>query len=116
MADDFRNAMNLSSPVWVDTKRLTYKALKFTRGIRTVLNARSLLNAVRALSKGHFQHRTQGDALLNGGVLVARQGGECVYAWASKVAGDHPRTADVLEAARRSREASNSPGETHAQG
>ncbi len=100
MADDFRAQLSLSSPVWVDTKRLTYKALKFTRGWKTVLNARSLLNAVRALSKGHFQHRTQGDALLNGGVLVAKQGGQCIYAWASQVAGDHPRTADVLKAAR----------------
>jgi hypothetical protein len=100
MADDFRTAMKLSSPVWADTKRLTYKALKFTRGVRTVLNSKALLNALRALSKGHRQHRTQGDALLNGGVLIARQGGECVYAWASQVSGDHPRTSDVVEAAR----------------
>ena len=101
MADDFRAEMKLSSPVWVDTKRLTYKALHFTRGLRTVLNASALLNGLRALSKGHRQHRTQGDPFLNGGVLVVRQGGECVYAWASQVSGDHPKTADVLEVARR---------------
>ncbi len=100
MADDFRTAMKLTSPIWVDTKRLTYKALKFTRGAKTILNAKALLNALRALSKGHRQHRTQGDALLNGGVLIARQGGECVYAWASQVAGDHPKTEDVLVMAR----------------
>ena len=101
MADDFRTEMKLTSPVWVDTKRLTYKALKFTRGVKTVLNGRALLNALRALSKGHRQHRTQGDALLNGGVLIAKQGGECVYAWASQVSGDHPKTEDVLVSARR---------------
>ncbi len=100
MGDDFRTEEKLSSPVWVDGKRLTYKALKFTRGAKTILNGRALFNALRALSKGHRQHRTQGDAMLNGGVLVARKGGECVYAWASQVAGDHPKTADVLEVAR----------------
>lgn len=101
MADDFRTEMKLSSPVWADGKRLTYKALKFTRGIRTVLNGRALLNAFRALSKGHRQHRTQGDAFLNGGVIVAKQGGQCTYAWASQVSGDHPKTADVIDAAHR---------------
>ncbi len=101
MADDFRTEMKLSSPVWADGKRLTYKALKFTRGIRTVFNGRALLNAFRALSKGHRQHRTQGDAFLNGGVLVAKKGGECTYAWASQVSGDHPQTPDVLDAAHR---------------
>ena len=101
MADDFRTALKLSSPVWADGKRLTYKALKFTRGLRTVFNTRALLNAFRALSKGHRQHRTQGDAFLNGGVLIAKKGGECTYAWVSQVSGDHPQTLDVLGAAHR---------------
>lgn len=101
MADDFRTAMELSSPVWADTKRLTYKALKFTRGLKTVFNGKALLNALRAMSKGHRQHRTQGDAMLNGGVVIARKGGECTYAWASQVPGDIPKTEDVILAARR---------------
>jgi len=101
MADDFRTEMKLSSPVWADGKRLTYKALKFTRGLRTVLNTRALMNAVRALSKGHRQHRTQGDAFLNGGVVIARKGGDCTYAYASQVSGDTPRTSDVIDAAHR---------------
>lgn len=100
MADDFRTASRLTSPVWADTRRLTYKALKFSRGLKTVFNRKSLLSAFRAMSKGHRQHRTQGDALLNGGVLVALQGGDCIYAWASQVAGDHPSTDDVLDVAR----------------
>ena len=103
MADDFRTQSRLTSPVWADTKRLTYKQLQFTRGWSTVLNARSALNALRALSKGQRQHRTEGDPLLNGGVLVVQQGGECVYAFASQVAGDHPRTSDVIEVARRTK-------------
>ncbi len=101
MADAFATEAKLSSPVWVDTKRLTYKALTFTHGKAKVLNFNSVFNGLRALSKGHRQHRTEGDPLLNGGVLVARKGGECVYAWASRVAGDHPKTTDVLDVARK---------------
>lgn len=101
MADDFRAELKLTSPVWVDTQRLTYKALKFTRGWATVLNTKALFNAVRAFGKGHRQHRAQGDSKLNGGVLVTRKGGECVYAYVSQVSGDIPNTADVLAAARK---------------
>jgi hypothetical protein len=100
MADDFRTEMKVSSPIWADTKRVSYKALKFTRGLDKVYNAKSAFNALRALSKGHRQHRTEGDPILNGGVLIARKGGECTYAWMSQVAGDYPKMKDVLESAR----------------
>ncbi len=103
MADDFRAAMKLTSPVWVDTERVAYKYFDFTRGTSSVLNARSALNAIRALSKGHIQHRTQGNPVQNGGVVVVNRAGECVYAYASAVAGDMPPMAEVLAAARSAR-------------
>ena len=82
MADDFRQQQHLTSPVWVDLKKVTYRHLQFTRGQDKVLNARSAFNAVRALSKGHFQGSAQGlDTFQNGGVLVVKQGGECAYAF-----------------------------------
>ena len=101
MADDFRSQQRITSPVWVDLKKVTYRHLAFTRGKDQVLNARSALNAVRALAKGNFQGNSQGlDTVQNGGVLVVNQRGECVFAFLSEVAGDKPSTADVLEAAR----------------
>jgi prostamide/prostaglandin F2alpha synthase len=103
MADDFRTTMRITAPIWVDEKRVTYKQLQFSHGTASVLNVKSMLNAARALSKGHFQHRTQGNPVQNGGVLVVRKGGECLYAYASEVAGDMPKTAEVLAAARAAR-------------
>ena len=103
MADDFRTEMKVGAPVWVDTKRVTYKHLEFTYGKAKVLGPRSLVNAVRAMFKGHRQHRTQGNAMQNGGVLIAKKGGACAYAFSSEVAGDKPRIDEVLAAARNAR-------------
>ena len=100
MADDFRIELKISAPIWVDTNREAYRHLEFSYGTKSVINARSALNAMRALSKGHIQHATQGNPLQNGGVLVVRKGGECTYAYASKVAGDNPPIKEVLAAAR----------------
>ena len=100
MADDFRTAMKISAPIWIDAKRVAYRHLEFTHGTASVLNLKSMFNAARALSKGHLQHKTQGNPMQNGGVLVVKKGGECVYAFASTVAGDKPPMADVLAAAR----------------
>ena len=100
MADDFRTAMKISSPIWVDGKRETYRYFEFTHGLDKVLGVKSMFNAVRALSKGHIQHKTQGNPAQNGGVGVVNRKGECVYAYASAVAGDKPPLADVLKAAR----------------
>ena len=92
--------MKISSPIWVDEKRATYRYLEFSYGAGTVFSGKSLLNAARALSKGHIQHKTQGNPMQNGGVLVVQKGGDCVYAYASRVAGDMAPMGEVLAAAR----------------
>ena len=105
MAEDFRTLLNVSSPVWVDTRKVTYRELKFTRGWRAaVFNLGSALHSVRAMSKGNFQGRSQGDVLQNGGVLVLQKGGACVYGFASKEAGDKPPIDEVLAACARATE------------
>ena len=100
MADDFRTTMKIASPIWVDGKREAYKYFEFTHGVDKVLTMKSALNAVRALSKGHIQHKTQGNPVQNGGVVVVNRQGECVYAFVSAEAGDKPPMAEVLAAAR----------------
>ena len=100
MAADFRAQMKIRSSIWVDTDRVAYRKLAFTYGLAKVLSPRSILNSLRSLRKGHFQHRTQGNPLQNGGVLVVRKGGECMFAFVEEVTGDHPKIADVLKAAR----------------
>ncbi len=100
MAEDFRDQFKVGGRIWLDRYRKTYAQLHFTRGaFRTLLDPRAALNAARALSKGFMQGRTQGDAFQQGGVLVVKQGGEPVYFYASKVAGDMPPTSEVIGAA-----------------
>jgi hypothetical protein len=55
------------------------------------------------LSKRFRQHRTQGPAFQNGGVLVVKPGGECAYAFVSEVSGDMPSLSKVLGIARAAR-------------
>ena len=100
MAEDFRDQFQVGGTIWLDRQRRAYQQLNFTRGaFSTLLDPRAALNAARALSKGFMQGRTQGDAFQQGGVLVVRRGGEPVYFYASKVAGDMAPMAEVIAAA-----------------
>ncbi len=100
MAQDFSEQLGVHAPVWTDKERKTYKALGMKRGWKTVLNRHSLGAAARALLKGNFQGRTQGNPVQQGGVLVVKRGGEPVFNYVSAVAGDHPPMNDVLGAVR----------------
>ncbi|MBX7101750.1 MAG: AhpC/TSA family protein [Myxococcaceae bacterium] len=99
MAKDFQETYRVTAPVWVDKGRRTYALLQFKNGWDTVLNARTVLGSLRALSKGQIQGRTSGRPDQQGGVLVVSPGGKVEYGYASEVAGDHPPVDDVLRAA-----------------
>lgn len=99
MAKDFQETYAVTAPVWVDKGRRTYALLQFRNGWDTVLNPRTILGSLRALSKGQFQGRTTGKPDQQGGVLVVGPGGKVEYGYASEVAGDHPPVDEVLRAA-----------------
>ncbi len=100
MATDFREALALEVPVWVDPKRVTYTHLGFHRSFTMLFNPRVWANAVRAARAGFRQVKTQGDPWQQGGVLVVKQGGALVYGYASATAGDHPPIDVVMQHAR----------------
>jgi hypothetical protein len=52
----------------------------------------------RALANGHRQTGVRGDAWQQGGAGVIGTDGVIRYVYRSKVPGDHPSLADVLEA------------------
>jgi hypothetical protein len=85
-------------PIWVDPAAKSYRALGFARGLGASLSAAVLRNAQRAMAAGYRQSRTKGAPMQQGGVLVVMPGGDVVYRYASRVAGDHPPVADVLAA------------------
>jgi hypothetical protein len=101
MARDFQETLGFEAPIWVDTRRETYKHLGFKRGVfATLFHPSALMNGLRALSKGFRQGRNQGDVWQQGGVVVVGGDGEAVYAFASAAAGDHPPTELVVTQAR----------------
>jgi len=107
MAKDFAAEHGITSPLWVDPTRESYRHLGFVRtGLRALLDPRTLAHGLRAFRKGFRQGRVQGDPHQQGGVLVVAAGGKPVYGFAAEVPGDMPPTDEVLAAARRAKAAS----------
>jgi hypothetical protein len=97
-AQAFREDMGLTTPLYVDTKRDTYRALGMKRGVLRTLSFGTLKNALRARRAGARQERIQGDPWQMGGILVVLPGGKIAYRYLSESPGDHPPLADVFKA------------------
>jgi hypothetical protein len=96
-AQHFREQLGMSDVTVVCDKDLaSYRLAGFRRSVWSILDVRALVAGVRALFRGFFQGRTQGDALQVGGVLLVEPGGNVRYRYASRFAGDHPRPAKVV--------------------
>ena len=95
----FREDMGITTPIYVDPSRATYRALGMKRSLlASLLSGKTLLHALRAMRRGFRQGRTQGDALQLGGVLVVRPNGRVLMRSLSNEAGDHPPESDVIAA------------------
>jgi hypothetical protein len=98
-ARTFQEDMGITTPIFVDPSRATYRALGMRRSlVGTIFSGRTLLHAARAMRSGFRQGRTQGDAFQLGGVLVIGPDGSVLLRYLSNEAGDHPREADVVAA------------------
>jgi hypothetical protein len=101
MAQQFRAEFAITSPIWVDPKRQSYKALGMRRLASWWRLPQVIQNGLRAKRKGFTQKEILGDALQNGGVLVVKKGGGVVYSQRQTEAGDMAPMADVLAAAEK---------------
>ena len=97
-ASTFREELGLDCPLLVDPELQAYRAAGLRRGRVEILSPRVPLNAMRAFWNGARQHGVHGDPWQLGGVFVLRPGGELVYRYLSREAGDHAPIADVLAA------------------
>jgi peroxiredoxin len=96
-AQGFKHDHGITSPLFVDTRRGSYRALGMRRGFLATLGSlASWRNMLRARRGGFRQGRTRGDAWQNGGVLVVEPGGRVAFSHLSREAGDHPPLAAVL--------------------
>jgi hypothetical protein len=80
----------LSTPVFTDPSLRIHELLGTRRGLSGVLDPRVFVRAFRALLRGFRQSGVQGDATQLGGVFVIDPGGEPLYAYRSRFAGDLP--------------------------
>ena len=94
----FRETTKYDGPLYVDPELVSYRAAGLKRGVLRTLNPLSLAHGVRALVRGNFQGRTQGDALQQGGALVILPPGRIVYEHLSDVAGDNAPPKEVVAA------------------
>lgn len=113
----FREEVQLETPLYVDPTCTSYRALSMKRGIaRTLGSWRTWVSHFRALRAGLREQRvavivrwwrlsvpvlipgSQGDAWQLGGVLVVLPDGRIAYRSLSTIAGDHPRTSEVMTA------------------
>jgi hypothetical protein len=98
MAAAFRDQFDITAPLYVDTKRASYRAFDFGRSPMSLVTTGAAKAAARAIGEGFRQGMTQGDAWQLGGVVVVRPGGDVAYRYASKHPGDHPDVKDVIAA------------------
>lgn len=97
-ANGFAEDLGIESPILIDPDLVAYRAAGLRRGRAELFSPRMIGNAVRAFNAGYRQTGVEGDAFQLGGVLVVRRGGDLVYRYASREAGDHPPVSEVLAA------------------
>lgn len=96
-AREFREALRLEAPVYVDATRESYRALGMRHGIAvTIGSATSWQKTLRALRSGFHASAGQGDPWQNGGLLVVRPDGSIAFKHIDESAGDHASISDVL--------------------
>jgi len=96
----FVETTGMTTPVFTDPSRATYRIVGATRGLSGVLHPKVFLRALQALRAGFHQRQTAGDATQLGGVFIVKPNGSIPYAYRSRFAGDMPSANDVLRALR----------------
>lgn len=97
-AKAFVDETHIELPVYVDEKRVVYKALEFKRPLLAFLSPRVFKRAAEARAEGFTQPGVHGDAFQLGGVLLLMPDGSIPYKYASQFAGDHPKIEDLKAA------------------
>lgn len=87
-ARHFKEERGITFELYTDPSLATYEAAGMRRGA-TLMGLDTLRGAAKAMRQGIFQGATEGDPWQQGGAHLVRAGGEVVWSYISKVAGDH---------------------------
>jgi hypothetical protein len=97
----FVEETGIELPVFVDEKRVLYKALEFKRPILAFLTPKVFKRAAEARKEGFKQPGVHGDAFQLGGVVLRMPDGSMPFRYASRFAGDHPKLEDLKAEVRK---------------
>lgn len=97
----FRELTRFEGPIYCDPELRSYKAAKLHRSAWRMVNPKTAAYAVRAMARGAFQGRTQGDALQQGGVLVILPPDRIAFEHISEAPGDNAPAEEVVAALER---------------
>ena len=100
-AKSFADETRIELPVFVDEKRVVYKALGFKRSLLSFLTPKVFKRAAEARKEGFTQPGVHGDAFQLGGVVLLMPDGSMPYTYASQFAGDHPKIEDLKAEVKR---------------
>ncbi len=96
----FREKTGYDGPLYVDPELKLYSRLELVRGMTSSFNMSSLLRGVAVTFSGFRQTKLRGDGLQQGGVFIIAKGGDVVWRYRSKFAGDHPSLRAIEASAR----------------
>ncbi len=99
-ARDFRDTHAPGDDIYTDPSTATYTALGTRRGLVATLGPGAAREGLRALRRGHRQGMVQGNAWVQGAMLVVLPGDRVTWSRLSRHAGDHPPTEEVMGALR----------------
>jgi len=100
MANGFQKEFKFQGSLFCDKDRAAYKALGCNRGLKYVINSKTLEASKNAVQK-HPNGSIQGDALQLGGVFVISKKSGVLFQHLEEYAGDH---VDVNELANTCRD------------
>ncbi len=100
-AKAFVDETKIELPVYVDEKRLIYRALGFKRPLLSFLSPKMFKRGAEARQEGFAQAGVQGDTFQLGGVVLMMPDGSKPYTFASRFAGDHPNLESLKDAVQK---------------
>jgi hypothetical protein len=92
----FRELTRYDGPLFTDPTLAAYRAAELNRSAWRLVTPKAALNAVRAMARGFFQGRVQGDALQQGGVMIIVPPDRVAWQHTSEVSGDNAPPDEVI--------------------
>ena len=92
----FKADLGLTFPLLVDRTGEAYRVAGLGRGVSKIFRIGTFRNAARARAKGFRQKGVQGDPWQVGGALLIAPGGEVLFHYVGREAGDHPDPRELV--------------------